>query len=265
MTISELVAWGVPHTMCIPVGWLAGVFFAAHIITVWAYYSVPASLQIIARRVPKNEAVQRAATLFSRFIRACGITHLMAALTLFFPVYGVEAAALVWCAGVSAYVAFQFAWNIRPMLSKFISAFDELQRMDNIQADLDRHRRSFMDAPIGILHVDEDGRMIEANHTFARWMHTDADWLMGRQFVDFLHPDDVQRTLAVFSTLLIDGSAASNDKLPFENRYVARDGEIITLRWLSGSGNPVGDCAHVAFCVMLEAAGGGTRTPVDGL
>jgi len=55
------------------------------------------------------------------------------------------------------------------------------------------------------------------------------DECIGRQFSDFIHPDDAQMTTGAFATWLHD----ENNTFTFENRQVSTTGEVFHMSWLS--------------------------------
>ncbi len=67
---------------------------------------------------------------------------------------------------------------------------------------------------------------------------------MAKRFLDFVHPDDVDRTLEAVSRL------ASQEKVSvFENRYRCKDG---SYRWLQWSSAPVGNLIYAAARDVTE-------------
>ena len=73
-----------------------------------------------------------------------------------------------------------------------------------------------------------DGRFLQINPAWSRAFGWSDDELMSRPFIEFVHPDDVEATIAETSTLLRGGY----ETVSFENRYLAKDG---SWRWLSWS------------------------------
>ena len=59
---------------------------------------------------------------------------------------------------------------------------------------------------------------------------------MARQFLDFVHPDDLEPTLKALSAL-----ASQQKVIHFENRYRAKDG---TYRWLEWTSAPAGNLIY---------------------
>ncbi len=64
-----------------------------------------------------------------------------------------------------------------------------------------RFRAMFEHAPTGIGMVDRDGRIVEANETWARMLVTDPAELIGRRLTDFVHSEDhdAVRTIAALA------------------------------------------------------------------
>lgn len=71
-----------------------------------------------------------------------------------------------------------------------------------------------------------DARFIAVNPAFERALGFTAAELIAVPFLDFIHPDDVDATLAEV-TRLSDGTPT----LAFSNRYRKRDGSYVHLDW----------------------------------
>src|SRR5690606_33867783 len=69
-----------------------------------------------------------------------------------------------------------------------------------------------------------DGYFKRVNPAWQRVLGYTADELLGRPYVEFVHPDDRESTFEAGRRL-----AQGHDVVYFENRYQHRDG---TLRWL---------------------------------
>ncbi len=72
---------------------------------------------------------------------------------------------------------------------------------------------------------------VRVNPAFTRVLGYDEAELLGRPFLDFIHPDDVERTAAVVRESLRAGESVLN----FEDRYRCKDG---SYRWLSWTSQP---------------------------
>jgi two-component system, sensor histidine kinase and response regulator len=72
--------------------------------------------------------------------------------------------------------------------------------------------------------VNTEGHFIRVSAAFERTLGFTPEELMASPFVEFIHPDDVATSMAMYASLL-----AGNDVRDFENRFLCRDG---TYRWL---------------------------------
>lgn len=75
--------------------------------------------------------------------------------------------------------------------------------------------------------VGHDGYFHRLNASWERVLGFTQQELMERPFVEFMHPEDVERSLAAF------GSGGSNGG-GFENRYRKKDGGYVWVRWMDG-------------------------------
>ncbi len=76
-----------------------------------------------------------------------------------------------------------------------------------------------------------DGRFYRLNQAWERTLGYTRAELMARPFIEFVHPDDRERTLAQNAQVRGGGQA-----LGFENRYLCRDG---SHRWLLWNATPI--------------------------
>jgi PAS domain S-box-containing protein len=98
----------------------------------------------------------------------------------------------------------------------------QMREVDAARAELSQ----FFDLSLDLLCIaDFDGRFRKVNRAWQPVLGWDLDALVSQPFVDLVHPDDVERTIAETAAL---GRGA--DTVGFENRYRCRDG---TYRWLS--------------------------------
>lgn len=102
---------------------------------------------------------------------------------------------------------------------------DELNQFFNVTLDL-----------LGIANTD--GYFVRVNPAMEKTLGYPGEELMSRPFLEFVHPDDQDRTGRAFSVL------TSQEKvLSFENRYRCKDG---TYRWLQWNSAPAGSMVYAA-------------------
>ncbi|PKG93165.1 PAS domain S-box protein [Paraglaciecola sp. MB-3u-78] len=80
-----------------------------------------------------------------------------------------------------------------------------------------------------ITKVDADGRILFVNHMANKIYGLCPEDCIGRQFSDFIHPDDKEQTRQEFALWLKD----NNNAFTHENRQVSATGEVFHMSWLS--------------------------------
>ncbi len=96
--------------------------------------------------------------------------------------------------------------------------------------DLDR----FFEAPLDLLCIaDVSGRFLRLNAAWTDLLGYPLGELEGRPFLDFVHPDDISKTLDAFERL-----RAGEEVTQFVNRYRSRDG---SYRWIEWRAQPGGE------------------------
>jgi PAS domain S-box-containing protein len=84
--------------------------------------------------------------------------------------------------------------------------------------------------------ADTSGHFIRLNPEWEKVLGYSLSDLEGRLFLDFVHPDDMEDTLAAMSKL-----DAQEQVLSFENRYRCKDG---SYRWIEWRSHPQGDLIY---------------------
>ena len=85
----------------------------------------------------------------------------------------------------------------------------------------------FFETSIDLLcFLDFDGYFKRLNPAWERTLGFTRAELMSRPFIEFVHPDDRERTLAQNARVRAGGQA-----LAFENRYLCKDGSFRWLHW----------------------------------
>ncbi len=96
-------------------------------------------------------------------------------------------------------------------------AQDELDRIFHLSSDL-------------IAVADLEGRFKRVNPAFERTLGYSSEELRSRPYVEFVHPDDRERTLQAAAEL-----AQGRELIEFENRYLRKDGAERWLQWSARS------------------------------
>jgi PAS domain S-box-containing protein len=81
--------------------------------------------------------------------------------------------------------------------------------------------------------ADLTGRFIRVSPAWERTLGHSAETMCSRPFIEFVHPDDREATIAETACLV----AGSRDTVMFRNRYRTGDGSYSWLQW-SASGSP---------------------------
>ena len=92
--------------------------------------------------------------------------------------------------------------------------------------------------------ANTDGYFLRLNPAWERILGYTAEELMAKRFLDFVHPDDLEKTREVVSTW-----HPSRKCLHFENRYRCKDG---TYRWLEWTSAPAGNLIYAAARDVTE-------------
>jgi diguanylate cyclase (GGDEF)-like protein/PAS domain S-box-containing protein len=94
------------------------------------------------------------------------------------------------------------------------------------RADIDRF---FGLSPDLIVIADAEGRFVRVNPAWESVLGYTPETVAGRRFADFIHPDDLEPTLAQFF------ASGATDHAPagYENRYVCTDGSYRWIMWHS--------------------------------
>lgn len=91
--------------------------------------------------------------------------------------------------------------------------------------------------------VDFEGRFLKLNEAWEETLGYRVEEMVGRHFMEFLHPDDQEMTLKLAQAMLQDGQMRS-----FENRYQHRDG---SYRWLYWRARAYPE-ARLTYCVARD-------------
>jgi PAS domain S-box-containing protein len=103
----------------------------------------------------------------------------------------------------------------------------------------------FFDTSLDLLCIaDTDGYFHKLNPEWEKTLGYNLQELEGKKFLDFIHPDDLEGTLANISDL-----SSQKDVVDFVNRYRCKDG---TYRWIEWRSTPVGKLIFAAARDITE-------------
>jgi formate hydrogenlyase transcriptional activator len=108
---------------------------------------------------------------------------------------------------------------------------EELDQFFNVSLDL-------------LCIANTDGYFLRLNPSWERNLGYSREELMAKRFLDFVHPDDLDRTHKAVSIL-----SSQQELTSFENRYRCKDG---TYRWLEWTSAPAGNLIYAAARDVTE-------------
>ncbi len=91
-----------------------------------------------------------------------------------------------------------------------------------LQASESRYRATFKDASVGLALADATGNFVEVNSAFVIMLGYSNDELVGKNFSELTHPDDVAKSIRAHQALL-DG----RDVTRMEKRYLRKDHGVV--------------------------------------
>jgi diguanylate cyclase (GGDEF)-like protein/PAS domain S-box-containing protein len=135
--------------------------------------------------------------------------------------------------------------GVGAIVINFRDVTDRLRTGEALQESQERFRAVFDSALMAIIRLDLHGRIVDANRAALTLAGHTLDEARGKAIVDFLHPDDVEETVASFRQL----ASGARDSYQAERRYLVKGGRVI---WAIVSASLVRD-AHgkPSFCIAL--------------
>jgi two-component system, sensor histidine kinase and response regulator len=95
------------------------------------------------------------------------------------------------------------------------------------QTEAEEIYRAIMDNCVDVICAfDIEGRFLQVNRACQRLWGYSPEELIGKPFMQMVHPDDREKTAQADESIL-DGTAALN----FENRYIHKDGSLVWVHW----------------------------------
>ena len=80
-----------------------------------------------------------------------------------------------------------------------------------------------------------DGYFIHTNPAFSHLLGFSEEELKSKPIIEFIHPDDVDKTIAELGTL-----SEGHDTIGFENRYITKSGGLKCLQWWARTDSDTG-------------------------
>jgi len=130
-------------------------------------------------------------------------------------------------------------WRGRPVHIAAIRDITARQQTETILREKTEELDRYFTLSLDLLCIaDTDGYFIRLNPEWEKTLGYPLAELEGHRFLDFVHPDDMQSTLATISRL-----DQQQEVLNFENRYRRKDG---SYRWIEWRSSPRGKLIYAA-------------------
>ena len=100
---------------------------------------------------------------------------------------------------------------------------DKLEKLFNLSIDM-------------ICVMGNDGYLKKINPAFAITLGWTIEELLAKPFINFLHPDDITRTINQIEKL-----KRGEKSIEFENRYITKNGDYVTISWTAAPDEITGE------------------------
>ncbi len=227
-----------PHGYCFT--WSPGLLWSMVIsdaVIAASYFSIPIAILAFIRRRPEN-SLNGIALMFSAFIFACGITHVMDIWTIWQPDYALQSAAKVVTAVVSVATAI-LIWVLMPKALKIPSAASLQSAIASLEAEVARRRTAeeqltevneslaitLASIGAGFMSLNRNGEVVRMNalaENLTGWKEAEAQ---GKIVWDVL--DRIGRPAEVLRENPID--------IMIERRVTINESHLIAVRSRAGS------------------------------
>ncbi|WP_413163251.1 PAS domain S-box protein [Capilliphycus salinus ALCB114379] len=222
----------IPHGHCYL--WrtpLVGLHVISDSLIVLAYLSIPATLFYFVRK-RKDLPYVNVFLLFGAFIIACGLTHLMAIVTLWYPIYWVSGT----IKAITAFISVVTATAIIPLVPQALALKSptELQRI-NKALERAHQQLSFHieNTPLAVIEWDSDFRVQRWSRqaeTIFGWKAEEVINLHPSQW-NFVVPEDMEEVHKIMVSL-IDKTQPRN---LIRNRNYTKNGSIVYCDWYNSA------------------------------
>ncbi|MBD3258139.1 PAS domain S-box protein, partial [candidate division GN15 bacterium] len=125
----------------------------------------------------------------------------------------------------------------------------ELRRTERRAAQThERFRAIFECANAGIVMVDRDGKVLQANHAYQRMIGFEPGEVIGMNVIEFTHPDDIELTREHLMRVAVEGGPPSN----YEKTYLRPDGTELPVSVTSSSVRDDSGNVEGAMAVVID-------------
>ena len=178
-TLAKLAATSgyLPHGYCI--SWSPGLlttFLASDLVIAFSYFSMPIALGYFARK-RRDFPYQGILWMFAAFILACGATHLMGAVVLWEPMYGLDAALKAITALVSLATAIAI-WPLLPQALRIPSPRELQQANARLQAEIAERKR--IEEDLREAKAKLEGSLMEQHVLLSAIVESSEDAIVGQ-------------------------------------------------------------------------------------
>lgn len=119
--------------------------------------------------------------------------------------------------------------TIEELNIKVTSLEQKIKELEKQHSNFEIYKRFFNESKDLVCIANLDGFFKFVNPTFSACLGYTNEELLSRPFTDLTHPDDIQRTFDEINFIRNTGKST----FKFENRYIAKDGKIVFLEWVS--------------------------------
>ncbi|MEJ2698265.1 MAG: PAS domain S-box protein, partial [Desulfuromonadales bacterium] len=119
---------------------------------------------------------------------------------------------------------------------------ERLKAEEALRESREHFRSIFQSAAVGMVLLDPDGRLLQVNPAFCRFLGYSEEELLQLSPFDYTHPEDREDT----AFRLAEAGAGNRQVFDYEKRYLRKDGRVVwgrtTATWVRGSNRRPSHC-----------------------